>query len=59
MKRETKCQLIAAKNNTIRVIYVKAIIDKTKENRKFRFCGDRDEMVNHLISECSKIVQKK
>ena len=26
---------------------------------KFRLCGDRDETINHIISECSKLAQKK
>ena len=29
-----------------------------QENSKFRLCGDRDETINHIISECSKLVQK-
>ena len=27
-------------------------------NPKFRLCGDRDETINHIISECSKIALK-
>ena len=23
-----------------------------------RLCGDRDETINHIISECSKLAQK-
>ena len=26
--------------------------------RKCRLCGDRDETINHIISECSKFAQK-
>ena len=26
---------------------------------KCRFCGDRDETINHIISECSKLAKKK
>ena len=33
-------------------------IDKTQQNRKCRLCGDRDETINHIISECSKLTQK-
>ena len=25
---------------------------------KCRLCGDRDETINHIISECSKLTQK-
>ena len=27
-------------------------------NSKCRWCGDRDEIINHIISECSKLAQK-
>ena len=33
-------------------------IDKTQQNSKCRLCGDRDETINHIISECSKLSQK-
>ena len=34
---------------------VKARIDKAQQNSR---CVDRDETINHIISECSKFVQK-
>ena len=30
----------------------------TQENSKCRLCGDRDETINHIISECSKLAKK-
>ena len=33
-------------------------IDNTQQNRKCRLYGDTEETVNHLIAECSKLVQK-
>ena len=33
-------------------------IDKTQHNSKCRLCGDRDETINHIKSECSKLAQK-
>ena len=57
-KRETESLLIAAQNNAVRTNYIKARIDKTQQNRKCRQCGDRDEIINHIISKCSKLVQK-
>ena len=33
-------------------------IDKTQQNTKCRLCGDREEMINHIISNCSKLPQK-
>ena len=38
----------------IRTNDVKAKIDKTQQNSKCWLCGDRDEMINHIISECCK-----
>ena len=58
-KREIESLLIAAQNNTIRTNHIKARIDKTPKNSKCKLYGDRDETVNHIISECSKLAQKK
>ena len=37
---------------------MKARIYKTQQNSKCRLCDDRDETINHIISECSKLAQK-
>ena len=58
-KRETESLLIAAQNNAVRTNHIKAKIDKAQQNSKCRLCGDRDETINHIISECSKLAQKK
>ena len=58
-KRETEYLLIAAQYNAVRTNHIKARIDKTQQNSKFRLCGDRDETINHIISEFSKLAQKK
>ena len=58
LKRETESLLIAAQNNTIRTNHIKARINKTQQNRKCRLCGDRNETINYIISECSKLAQK-
>ena len=50
--------LIAAQNNAIRTDHIKTRIDKTKQNSKCRLCSHRDETINHIISECSKLTQK-
>ena len=31
---------------------------KTQQNSKCRLCSDRDETIDHIISECSKLAQK-
>ena len=57
-KRETESLRIAAQDNAIRTNHIKARIDKTQQTSKCRLCGDRDETINHIISECSKLAQK-
>ena len=56
-KRETESLLITAQNNAIRINQIKASIDKTQQNSKCKLCGERDETINHIISECSKLAQ--
>ena len=50
--------LIVAQNNAIRTNHMKTRIDKTQQNSKCRQCSDRDETINHIIRECSKLAQK-
>ena len=57
-QRETESLLKAAQNSAIRTNHIKARIDKTQQNNICRLCGHRDEMINHMISECSKLAQK-
>ena len=49
---------MAAQNNAIRTNHIKARIDKTQQNSKYRPCCDRDKTINHIISECSKLALK-
>ena len=56
--KQTESLLIATQDNTIRTNHIKATTDKTQQNSKCRLCGDRDETINHIISECSKLAQK-
>ena len=57
-KRETESLLITAQDSAIRTNHIKVRIDKTQQNSKCRLCGDRDETINHIISECSKLAQR-
>ncbi len=57
-KREKESLLIAAQNNAVRTNHIKTRIDKLQQNSKRRLCSDRDETMNHMISECSKLAQK-
>ena len=58
LKRETESLLIAAQDNAIRTNHIKARIDKTQQNSKCMLCGDRDETITPIISECSKLTQE-
>ena len=57
METLTKSHLIAAQNNAIRKNYVKAKVDKTQQKSKYMLRGDRDETINHIISQCIKLAQ--
>ena len=57
-KRETESLLIAAQNNAVRTNHIKARIDKTQQNSNCTLCGNRNETINHIISEWSKLAQK-
>ena len=57
MLRE-KLNLLFVSYNAIRTNHIKTRIDKTQQNNTCRLCGDRDEIINHIISECSKLGQK-
>ena len=58
LKRENESLLIAAQDNAIRTQHIIARIYKTQQNSKCRLCGNRDETINHIINECSKLPQK-
>ena len=54
LKRETEYLMIAAEKSAIHTNKVKARIDMTKQKRRYRLCGDRDEKIDQIKSECSK-----
>ena len=59
LKRETESfRIEVKKKNALRTNYVKAKIDNTQQNRKFKLCKKREETINHFVSECSKLAQK-
>ena len=49
---------MAAQNSAKRTNHIKARIDKTQQNSKSKLRGDRDETINHIITECRKLAQK-
>ena len=55
IKRGTESLLIAAQNNAMKINYIKEKTDKKQLNSKCRLW---DKMINYIISEWSKLVQK-
>ena len=55
LQERNRISLNGSTNNAIRTYHIKARIDKTQQNSKCRLCSDRDETINHIISECSKL----
>ena len=37
--------------------YAKTRIEQTQQNGRCRLCGHKDETIDHIISECSKLTQ--
>ena len=58
MKRETESLIVAAQNQSIRKNLVKAKIDKSEGDSVCRVCRKVDESIDHIVSGCSKLVQK-
>ena len=58
LKRKTESLLIAAQNNAVRTNYIAVKIDHTQPNSECRLCRDKDETVNHIQSDRSKLVRK-
>ena len=52
-EREIESLLIAAENNAIRPGYVKVLIDYTRQNRKYKLNGGRDETIHGIVTEGS------
>ena len=55
MQQQQQQQQNNNNNNNNRI---KARIDKTQQNSRWRLCGDRDETINHMINESGKLAQK-
>ena len=51
--REIESFLIIAQNIAIRTNYVKAKMDKTQRNTRYRLFGKRDDKINPIVSECN------
>ena len=59
LKRGTESLLVTVQNKALRASYIKARTDNnTKWNSECRLCGDKNETIHHIISECIKLEQK-
>ena len=58
LKRETESLIVAAQSQSIRTNLVKAKIDKSHRDSLCRVCRKVDESIDHVVSGCSKLVQK-
>ena len=54
----TEALIFAAHEQALRTNYVKFNIDKSVDSPLCRLCGEKDEMINLIISECNKLAQK-
>ena len=56
--RKIESLLIVVQKHRHEYQYIKAKIDNTQQNSKYRLCGDRDETIYHIISEFRELVLK-
>src|SRR6185369_17557414 len=57
IKKATESLLMAAQEQALRTRKIRHAIDKANVDPKCRWCGAKDETVNHLIAGCSKLAQ--
>lgn len=58
LKRETESFIIAAQDQAIRTIYIKAMIDRSQDDPKCRMCKQNNETMSHIVSGSPKLAQK-
>ena len=58
MKRETKSLIVAAQNQSIKTKLISAKIGKSQKDKLCRVCKKAVESIDHVVSACSKFVQK-
>ena len=59
LKREIESLIVAAQNRSIRATLVKAKIDESQGDSLCRVCRKVDEIIDHIVSGCSKLAQTK
>ena len=58
LRRETESLICAVQEQAIQINLIKGKIDKSQQQTKWKMCSSYDETINHIASECSKLVQK-
>ena len=58
MKAQTEALICAAQEQALRTYYVKHHIDRTVVSPLCRICGEKEESVCHIVSECKTLTQK-
>ena len=58
LKKETEGMLTAAQDQALRTRYIRKVIDKEDISAMCRLCGERDETIAHIVSECKMLAQK-
>ena len=58
LKKETEGMLMAAQDQAIRTRWVQKNIDRMDIIETCRMCGDKEETISHIVSECKQLAQK-
>lgn len=58
LKKETEGLLTAAQDQALRTNSIKNRIDKEDVSPMCRLCGEREETVSHIVTECKKLAQR-
>ena len=56
-KKETEGMIMAAQDQAIRTRWVQKNIDKMDITETCRMCGDKEETISHIVSECKQLAQ--
>ena len=57
LKKETEGMILAAQDQALPTRNYKVAVMKEQGSKKCRMCGERDETVMHILSECEKLAQ--
>ena len=58
LKKETEGMLMAAQDQALRTNAIKSRVDKADVSPMCRLCGEREETISHVVTECKMLAQK-